>query len=490
MRSWTASVTRRGSWMLIDGIVVTLSVLAGLYLSSHYTGISFDIKFTPLKFAVVIIVHICSLIATSAIHSKTFRRWQTLKDDLRAIATGLVLATVATTFLFMIFQTHYKPLVIAISDSALPSAVIFVALSLTHILERIIQRRYYRGTMVLFVNVDPIWHSAIEQVRRVLSDDWRMVSVSLNTTKNDIDQLNGIENWGPDELAQWLQTNEEKGHKTLLVLAQTQPKTDLHDLLIKKAYGNLIPITNMVDFHEEILEKTPLFENEKSWRTSTALPRPRPIDLFFKRILDIVVGVPLFLIGLPVVVYLALRIRIDSKGPALFKQKRVGLGGKNFTCYKLRTMTIHDDDSDQWPNFEANKVTKIGHKLRDTGLDELPQLFNVLKGNMSFVGPRPARPKVTERHIDRLPYYAVVKSVKPGISGWAQLHQGQDAGDETMFEKTRYNLYYAKHFSIWLDILIYIRTFSQLINRKKSESVYVKTHLSGSKSDGKKEDKV
>lgn len=471
--------------MLVDGVVIVLSVMVGLYLSTLLTGIHIDIKFTPLKFITIVFIHICSLIASGAIHTKTFRRWQTHKEDLWAIFKGVLLSTISITTLFMVFQTHYKPFLVAISDAALPSTVVFVALSLTHMLERSIQRRFYRGTMALFVNINPQWYPSIAQVRQVLNDDWEMVSVNLNTDSKDVQLPDGIQKWDEAKLKEWLHESEQKGHKTLLVLSENQPKTPLYINLIEKAYGNLIPITNMVDFHEEMLEKTPLFENEDSWYSSTALPRPRPIDLFFKRVMDLMVGIPLFIIGLPIVAYLAYRIKKESDGPAIFKQKRVGLGGKNFTCYKLRSMTVHADDSDQWPNFEANKVTKIGQKLRDTGLDELPQLFNVLKGNMSFIGPRPARPKVTQRHIDRLPYYSVVKSVKPGISGWAQLHQGQDAGDETMFEKTRYNLYYAKHFSIWLDILIYIRTFSQLINGKKKESVYMKTHHTEKQKKGK-----
>ncbi len=483
MRSWTATVTRRGGWAIVDGGVVTLSVLGGLYLSSYLSGVTFDIKFTPLKFVIILAAHICALIATSAIQLKTFRRWQTYRDDLRAIGSGVILASLGVTVLFILFQTTSKPLWVALSDSVSPGILILVTLSGARALERTSRRLFYNKTTAIFVGIDPQWHESLGQARQVLGDDWRLVLVSPGTSAAGAagaDVPPGIENWDGKKLASWLEEAVKKGHKNLFIFGQNQPRSPLHANLIEKAYGNLIPITNMVDFYEEILEKSPLFEDAKHWYSSTGLPKHSKVELALKRLIDIVIGIPLAIAIIPVIGILGVVIRKESCGPAIFRQERVGIGGKTFTLYKLRTMTVHEDDSDRWPNFEASKVTKFGGFLRRSGLDELPQIYNVLLGNMSFIGPRPARPKVTQRHINRLPYYAVVKSVKPGISGWAQLHQGQDAGDDTMFEKTRYNLYYAKHFSIWLVILIYIRTFSQLINGKKRESVYMKTHLASS----------
>ncbi len=477
MRSWTATLTRRGGWIAVDAIVVALSVLGGLYLSTHISGVPFGDKFTPLKFTVIFSAQLCMLIASSAIYLKAFRRRQTFRDDLRAIGSGVILASIVVAILFMVFQTHFKPLWIAVLDAAGPGLYTFVALSCIRMLERTLQHLNYQNTTVIFVQIDPQWRSSITEARQELDDDWRFVILSMDQESGDVSSADGIEHWNEEVLANWLEKAEAKGEKTLFVFGQHQPRTKLHASLIQKAYGNLIPITNMVDFYEEVLEKSPLFEDDEYWYSSTGLPKHNGFELWLKRVMDIVLAIPLLVVSVPAILVLTIIIRRESSGPGIFTQERVGLGGRVFTLYKLRSMTVHDDDSAQWPNFEASKVTKSGAFIRRTGLDELPQLFNVIKGDMSFVGPRPARPMVTQRHIDRLPYYAVVKSVKPGISGWAQLHQGQDAGDETMFEKTRYNLYYAKYFSIWLDILIYIRTFSQLINGKKRESVYMKIHL-------------
>lgn len=483
MRSWTATVTRRRTWVAVDVSVIAVSVFVGLYVSSLVTNVPFDIKFTPLKFSVLLIVQICCLIATSAIYSKAFRRWQTIRGDMTSIGSGVALAMICVIFLFLVFQTTYKPIMSILSDAVAPCLFVWVFLSATRAVERTYMHLFYRRTTAVFAGVEPIWRDALAEARAMLSDDWRLV-ISSDRQESQTDWPDGIEVWEEADLSSWLTESPRRNEKTLFVFSDRQSKRPMNEALIVHAYSNAIPTTNITDFYEELLEKTPLFEQGETWYCQTGLPRPRPLDLWIKRGLDLLIAVPLLFLTLPVTGILAIAIRLESHGAAIFRQPRVGLGGRVFTLYKLRTMTLHDDDSDIWPNFEAQKVTKSGEILRRTGLDELPQLFNVIKGDMSFIGPRPARPKVTQRHIDRLPYYAVVKSVKPGISGWAQLHQGQDAGDRTMFEKTRFNLYYAERFSIWLDILIYIRTFSQLINGRKRESVYMNEHLAPSEGGG------
>ncbi len=130
-------------------------------------------------------------------------------------------------------------------------------------------------------------------------------------------------------------------------------------------------------------------------------------------------------------------------------------------------MLHHSDDSEHWPKVEVDLITRFGHFLRKTGLDEIPQLINILKGEMSFVGPRPARPKVAEMHCKNIPFFATTHSVPPGLTGWAQLHQGTDSGYNTILEKVRYNLYYLRHYSIWMDLYIIMKTVKMALNSDK-----------------------
>ncbi len=475
--NWTASTTRRGGWLILDSIVVAVSIIIGLYISAEVVESSLSLKLTPVKTLAIYFVVCCWLVAVSADYRKAFRRWQGYRDDLKRFVVVAILSTVSLFLLF--YAIPYKSLQTSLHDALWPSLVVLVSLSVFRGIEHLAMRWRYEGTTVLFVEIDPRWYDSLTEIRACLVDDWRMSVVALKQRHDKAIGLPAdVEIWDEARFSKWLSLDIAKKQKCLVVLGENQPKTKMHEDLIRKIYGTPIPMTNMVDFYEEVLEKTPLFEDVTSWHSSIGLPKPSLVDLTMKRAMDIAVAVPLLVLATPVMFLLGIMIRLESKGSAIFRQKRGGYRGVEFTMYKLRTMTEHQDDSHVWPAPEAHKakehhVTKLGGFLRRTGLDELPQLINVLKGDMSMIGPRPRRTAVLKRFEERLPYFSVQNSVKPGISGWASLHSGEDVDEASIFEKTRYNLYYAKYFSFWLDLLIYIRTFSRLIVGKKPQSLYV-----------------
>ncbi len=178
----------------------------------------------------------------------------------------------------------------------------------------------------------------------------------------------------------------------------------------------------------------------------------RTLDFIFSSI-GIIVTFP-FLIILPVV------IKLNTKGPALLKQTRVGKGEKLFTLYKFRTMIdeAEKDTGPVWSEEGDSRITRLGAILRKTRLDEIPQLFNVLRGDMSFIGPRPERPFFVESLKKQIPYYSERHCVKPGITGWAQVRHEYEDSVEGAMEKLRYDLYYIKYQSISLDLLIILDT--------------------------------
>jgi O-antigen biosynthesis protein WbqP len=184
--------------------------------------------------------------------------------------------------------------------------------------------------------------------------------------------------------------------------------------------------------------------------------------LFFKRLLDIIFSLILSVLLAPFLLLIALLIRLESKGSPIFAQKRVGQHSKPFTIYKFRTMRI---DTPDVPTNEFNDrdhyITKMGKFLRVTSLDELPQLFNILKGDMSFVGPRPPLFSQSELVVNRKEHG--VDKFKPGITGWAQINGRDDIDDEQKFE---YDLYYKRNHSLMLDFKIVVITFLQVIKRE------------------------
>jgi exopolysaccharide biosynthesis polyprenyl glycosylphosphotransferase len=156
----------------------------------------------------------------------------------------------------------------------------------------------------------------------------------------------------------------------------------------------------------------------------------------------------------------AIAIRLESPGPALFRQERVGLGGRTFRVLKFRSMYIdaEKDGKPRWASANDPRVTGVGRFLRRTRLDELPQVFNVLKGEMSFVGPRPERPFFVEQLTEQIPFYGARHTVKPGITGWAQVRCSYGASVDDATRKLQFELYYVKNHTLLLDLVILVET--------------------------------
>jgi len=163
---------------------------------------------------------------------------------------------------------------------------------------------------------------------------------------------------------------------------------------------------------------------------------------------------------------IAIAIRLESRGGALFKQKRVGHAGREITVYKFRTMLdIPAEDARRaaMTSDDDERITKVGRWLRKTRLDELPQIFNILKWQMSWIGPRPEAQVLSVWYTGEIPFYRYRHVVKPGISGWAQVNQGHVAEVEQVHRKLQYDFYYIKYFSPWLDLLILLRTIKTML---------------------------
>jgi exopolysaccharide biosynthesis polyprenyl glycosylphosphotransferase len=174
-------------------------------------------------------------------------------------------------------------------------------------------------------------------------------------------------------------------------------------------------------------------------------------------------GALLALLAVPLLVTVAI-IQFFSPGPAIFRQQRVGRGGKVFTLYKFRTMCVDAETSGAaWARRNDPRVTGIGRWLRRTRVDELPQLVNILKGDMAFVGPRPERPEFVDDLRKKMPYYHYRHFVKPGLTGWAQVSFAYAASVEETREKLRYDLYYVKHVSIFFDLIIMLSTLKAVV---------------------------
>ena len=196
--------------------------------------------------------------------------------------------------------------------------------------------------------------------------------------------------------------------------------------------------------------------NQGTWRTAV------------KRVFDIVSASLLCLLASPVMLLAAIAIKLESRGPVLYRQERVSLNGRPFSIAKFRSMRADAemDGKPQWAAANDNRVTRVGQFIRRVRIDELPQLFNVLCGDMSLVGPRPERPFFVEQLTQDIPFYALRHSVKPGVTGWAQVRYHYGSTVEDSLEKLQYDLYYVKNHTLFLDLMVLLETVGVVLTGK------------------------
>ena len=226
--------------------------------------------------------------------------------------------------------------------------------------------------------------------------------------------------------------------------------------------------TSVIPFYNDVIPTQPTVEKVGrlkliQLRTS---PLDEPLSALVKRGFDIIGSLILILLTSPLMLAAAIGIRLSSPGPILFKQERVGLNKKNFMMYKFRSMRVNSEENTGWSGKTDDRRTKFGSLLRKTSLDELPQLFNILKGDMSLVGPRPEIPYYVEQFRQSVPLYMVKYQVRPGITGWAQINGLR--GDTSIPDRVSHDLWYIENWSFSLDIEILFRTvFGGMINEER-----------------------
>lgn len=195
------------------------------------------------------------------------------------------------------------------------------------------------------------------------------------------------------------------------------------------------------------------------------IPLDNKANAFIKRMMDICGSLILIVLSSPLMIFAAIGIKLSSPGPIIFKQERVGLNKKNFTMYKFRSMRVNDREKTAWTTDYDPRKTKFGTLIRKCSIDELPQFFNVLKGDMSLIGPRPEIPHYVEHFKESIPLYMVKHQVRPGITGWAQVNGYR--GDTSIEERIRHDIYYIENWSPLLDIRILLMTVFKMLNTEK-----------------------
>lgn len=243
----------------------------------------------------------------------------------------------------------------------------------------------------------------------------------------------------------------------------------LNQLLDCKLAG--IKVLDYSSYFEQVFRQVRVDSLRASWLIFGEGFRQGTVRTLVKRTFDVVASFVLLLLAAPAMLVTAALIAVESGFPILYRQERVGQGGRIFNVIKFRSMRndAERDGKPQWATSNDNRVTRVGRTIRKLRIDELPQLFSVLKGDMSLVGPRPERPYFVDQLSEQVPFYGARHSIKPGVTGWAQVRYAYGASVEDSVQKLQYDLYYVKNHSLFLDLLIFVETVEVVLTGRGAQ---------------------
>lgn len=256
--------------------------------------------------------------------------------------------------------------------------------------------------------------------------------------------------------------------KIQLILTIVSPHKDLN--LVRNLYQCIplkVVVSELPSFYEKITGKIPVSAIEEVWFLENLMADQKTFFTGLKRVLDILISLTAGIFALILTPFVAALVKLSSPGPVFYRQKRVGQDNQIFEIIKFRTMIDHaEKNGAQWSSEKDDRITWAGKFLRKTRLDELPQLLNILRGEMSFVGPRPERPEFafSAEILAQIPFYQVRHSIKPGLTGWAQIKYPYGASIKDTLQKLQYDLYYIKNRSFALEIAIILKTIKIILS--------------------------
>jgi len=332
-------------------------------------------------------------------------------------------------------------------------SMVLLPLPLRAISGHVMQRRPFRAR-VLIVGWSPLAHSLIREIAARPHLGYAIVGVAANAAPGEPPPAR-YPVLGPlTHLGKIIE--QVRPERIIIALTERRQTLPVADLL--ESLGRRIVVEHGAEVYERLSGKLALESLNPSELIFCKSFRKSRLDLALARGASLLASTVALVSLAPLLALIALAIKLDSKGPVLFVQPRVGAGGKRFTLLKFRTMRPVDQETSLWERDNVARITRVGRWLRRFRLDELPQFLNVLRGDMNLVGPRPHPAANLQLLIENIPYYVLRSLVRPGVTGWAQVRYGYANSIAEETEKMRYDLYYIKHRSLWLDLRIVVDT--------------------------------
>ena len=438
---------------LFETGVLFASIYAAQYLRLSLVGLSGDSLNDPALEYVIFVAAIQMVMLILGLYQRD--TWRSLRQTVVTLTAAFALSALILALLFFL----YPPIALWRSIFVAGVIVAFLAILLVRVLFLGVLDLNLFKTRLLVLGAGNLAGRIAEVEQAARSRGFSGISfVRMGQETGAVGQVHERSEIG--SLRDFALANQVD--EIITAMEERRGNLPVRDLLDCRLAG--IQITDYAAFMERETGKVDLDGFVPSWLIFSQGSTEAQIRLLIKRAIDLAASAVLVTMTAPIVLVTAILIRVTSPGPVLYRQERVGQHGRPFMLYKFRSMRMDaESDGPKWAEENDPRVTAIGRVIRKLRIDELPQIFNVLKGDMSFVGPRPERRVFVEDLARQLPYYAERHTVRPGITGWAQVNYPYGASVEDAKQKAQYDLYYIKNFSVFLDILILIKTIRVIL---------------------------
>ena len=457
-RTWRSFILVAGETALLVAAVVISSIVIG---GSHAWELLLD---NTAFLRVLLIVLVCQV----CLHYADLYDLHTIQTK-RDLATRLMRAIGATSLILGIAYWLFPLLVVEQGVFLLTAALAIVMVMVWRSAFNVITSKLMPRERLLLVGTSPAaivlarelferrQEIGVDIVGFVDPDPSRVGAPVINPgVVGTIDDIPGL-------------TSRMAVDRVVVSLSDERGKLPMDRLLDVRLRSGVL-FDHLASVYEEYTGKIALENLRPSWLVfSTGFRKSRLITAT-KRVFDVVAAVCGLILSLPLTMISAIVVKLESpRDPVLYHQERVGLNGETFTIHKFRTMRS-DAEAKTGPVWSAGdhdpRITRVGRFMRKTRLDEIPQLWNVLRGDMSLIGPRPERPAFVEKLTQQIPFYGQRHVVKPGVTGWAQVRYSYGASVEDAIEKMQYDLYYVKHMSLMFDLMIALETIKTVVLRR------------------------
>jgi sugar transferase (PEP-CTERM system associated) len=457
---WRYLALRKLGAVFAETLLLVLCILCAYYLRLHQSPFTANGQYVLPK-AILIAVVFQIFLHLNDIYG--FRKERATREYTLRLLQALAMAIVTLCVLYYAVPS----LIIGRGIFGISIVLSIVFLIVWHSLLRFYLGMRAPHTNLLVLGTGNLAREAVREILRhpelgikvigFVDDNPKLVGVSIVNPK-----VVGIYQDLPALVA------NHKVDRIIVGLQDRRGKLPIKDLLHFKTKG--VAIEDATTFYERVAGKIPIENLKPSWMVFNSGFGVSRRMLMEKRILSLLVSSVMLFLFSPVILLLMLVVKLSSKGPVFYRQERVGQDGRSFMLVKFRSMheNAEKGTGPVWSTDNDPRITRIGRIMRRTRLDELPQFYNVFRGDMSLVGPRPERPHFVQQLADTIPYYPLRHVVKPGITGWAQINFGYANSLEHTIEKLQYDLFYIKNMSWVLDTLILFETIKTVLVRKGS----------------------